>query len=97
VVWGVLLSSVISTFIYAYPNLILLNYGYIEQCKDIIPSLIISLVMGAIIYPLSFLSIAVWQILVLQIIVGGIVYFSLGLIFKFESFSYLIATLKELV
>jgi O-antigen/teichoic acid export membrane protein len=97
VVWGVLLSSVIATFIYAYPNSILLNYGYIEQCKDIIPSLIISLVMGAIIYPLSFLSIVVWQILVLQIVVGGIVYFSLGLIFKFESFSYLIATLKELV
>lgn len=46
IAWGTLLSSVISTFINAYPNLKLLNYSYIEQLKDIMPSIMISLLMG---------------------------------------------------
>ena len=95
--WGVFLSCVISTFINAYPNFKLLNYSYIEQWKDIMPTLVIALVMGTIIYPLSFLNIAVWQILIIQIVVGAIVYFSLAKIFKIESFSYLIATIKEII
>ena len=95
--WGVFLSCVISTFINAYPNFKLLNYSYIEQWKDIMPTLVIALVMGAVIYPLSFLTIAVWQILLIQIVVGAIVYFSLAMIFKIESFSYLIATIKEII
>ena len=37
---GQVLSGIISTFINAYPNKKLLDYSYIEQCNDIIQSLL---------------------------------------------------------
>jgi teichuronic acid exporter len=39
---GQVLGGIISTFINAYPNKKLLNYSYIEQWKDIMPSLLLS-------------------------------------------------------
>lgn len=95
--WGALLSGVISTFVNAYPNLMLLNYSYIEQWKDIMPSLLIALVMGAVVYSFNYLNISVGLILVLQVLVGAIVYIGLAKIFKLESYSYLILTIKEIV
>lgn len=95
--WGVLLGSVISTFINAYPNLKLLNYSYVEQLKDIMPSVLISLVMGGVIYPLNILSFPAWQVLILQIILGIIVYIGLAKLFKIESFNYLIVTMKGIL
>lgn len=97
IAWGVLISGVISTFINAYPNLKLLNYSYIEQWKDIMPSLGISLVMGAVVYTLNFLNIAVWQILMLQVFVGVVIYIGLAKVFKVESFGYLVKTTREII
>lgn len=94
--WGALLSGIISTFINAYPNLKLLNYSYIEQWKDIMPSLLIALVMGAVVYSFNYLNISVGLILVLQVVVGAIVYVGLAKVFKLESFDYLIATIREI-
>lgn len=95
--WGVLLSGIISTFINAYPNLKLLNYSYIEQWKDIMPSLGISLVMGAVVYTLNLLNIAVWQILILQIFVGVVIYIVLAKMLNIESYAYLIKTINEII
>jgi len=50
IAWGVFFSSLIATFINTYPNGALLDYSILEQCKDFIPSLLISLLMGAIVY-----------------------------------------------
>lgn len=94
--WGALLSDIISIFVNAYPNSKLLNYSYVEQLKDIIPTLIISLAMGAIVYSLSFLDVGVWQQLILQIFTGIVVYFGLAKVFKIESYSYIQSTFKNL-
>ncbi len=94
--WGALLSGVISTFINAYPNLKLLDYSYLEQWKDIMPSLLISLVMGLVVYTLKLLNIAVWQILILQIVVGVVLYIILAKLFKIESFMYLVQTVSDM-
>lgn len=95
--WGSLLSSVISTFINAYPNLKLLDYSYIEQWRDIMPSVLISLVMGGVVYSFNYLNISVGLILILQIIVGAIVYVGLAKVFKVESLDYLIVTIKDIL
>lgn len=94
---GSALSSVISTFINAYPNKKLLNYSYLEQWKDLIPSLLISLVMGGIVYLYNFLNLESWLILLLQAITGVIVYIGLAKLFKIESYDYLLNTLKQLI
>lgn len=94
---GQVVSGFVSTFINAYPNKQLLDYSYKEQWIDIMPSLLISIVMGAIVYSISILSISAWQILILQIVSGVIMYILLAKMFKVESFSYLVATMKQLM
>ena len=97
IAFGGIFSGLIGTFINAYPNKELLNYSYKEQWLDIMPSLMISLVMGSIVYSLNFLSIPAWQILILQIVSGSIIYILLAKIFKIESFTYLVGTMKQLI
>ncbi|MED3781063.1 lipopolysaccharide biosynthesis protein [Heyndrickxia sporothermodurans] len=95
--WGVVITGVISTFINAYPNLKLLNYSYREQIKDIIPSFCLSLIMGVLVYPINFLNIAVWEKLLLQILVGACIYIGASTLFKIESFVYLVTMMKTLI
>lgn len=94
---GGVFSGLIGTFINAYPNKELLNYSYKEQWLDIMPSLLISLIMGGIVYLFNFLSFPAWQVLILQIVSGGIIYILLAKIFKIESFTYLVETMKQLI
>ena len=93
---GGVFSGLIGTFINAYPNKELLSYSYKEQWLDVMPSLIISLIMGIIVYPFIFINIPEWQILILQIVSGAIIYVVLAKLFKIESFTYLVETTKQL-
>ncbi len=94
---GQVVSSFISTFINAHPNKQLLDYSYKEQWSDIIPPIMISLVMGVIVYSINFLSLPALKLLVVQVGLGITIYLGLAKIFKIESFSYLIETVKQLL
>lgn len=94
---GGVISGIISTFINAYPNKELLNYSYREQCLDIMPSFIISFVMGGIVYLFNFLTISVCKILILQIVSGVIIYILLAKMLKIESYTYLVSTMNQLI
>ncbi|NFO11343.1 lipopolysaccharide biosynthesis protein [Clostridium botulinum] len=94
---GTLVSGIISTFINAYPNLKLLNYSYKEQCKDITPSLILSLVMGCVTYSIKWSNMSTYLILIIQICVGTILYIGMAKIFKLECFIYLLNTVKDMI
>ena len=87
---GALVSGIISCFINAFPNKKLLDYSYTEQIRDICPSLIISVVMGAVIYNFKFLGLSKVQTLVLQIIGGFAIYVVLSMILKLECYLYLL-------
>jgi len=93
---GQVINNVIASFINAYPNKKLLGYGYIEQISDIIPSLFLSVVMGAVVYMFNILNIEGWKILIIQVLIGIIIYIILAIITKNESFSYLLKTIKEI-
>jgi teichuronic acid exporter len=93
--WAVL-SGIISTFINAYPNKQLLDYSYIEQWNDIMPSLLLSLVMGAVVYSFKWLGLSVLITLIVQVCAGVILYVGMAWMFKLECFNYLINTLKDL-
>ena len=94
---GQVISGIISTFINTYPNKELLYYSYKEQWIDIKPSLLLSIVMGSIVYSFNFLYFAAWKILFLQVAVGAIIYIGLSKILRVENFNYLINTIKEFV
>lgn len=94
---GAVVSAFISMLINIYPNKQLLNYSYNEQFKDIFPSLFIALMMGLVVYSFSFLNWLPILLLIIQCLVGILVYFALARIFRIESLDYLIAIIKELI
>lgn len=93
---GQVLGGIISTFINAYPNKQLLGYSYREQWNDIMPSLLLSLVMGAMVYCFKWLKLSVLIILIVQICIGVILYIGIARMFKLECLNYLAKTAKEL-
>lgn len=94
-VWFKALASLISTFINAYPNKKLLGYSYSEQIKDLIPSILSAAVMGMIVMGIELLNLNVIVTIVIQIVLGTIVYFGIAKLFKFECFEYFVGMLKR--
>ena len=92
---GMIFTGIISTFINAYPNKKLLDYSPLEQWKDIMPALLISLVMFAIVYLVTLLPLPCWAMLLIQIPLGVVIYFGLARLFKLESLDYAVTTAKE--
>jgi O-antigen/teichoic acid export membrane protein len=93
---GGIVSGLISTVINSYPNRELLDYGCEEQWKDIMPYLTLSLLMGAVVYSLNFLGLAAWITVLLQILLGALIYVGMAYLFKLECLIYLSNTIKEL-
>lgn len=86
---GEVLSGLISTLVNAYPNKSLLNYGLKEQIVDILPSFLLSILMGILVFIVGKLEINIFILLLLQVIVGVVSYLLLASIFKLEVFDYL--------
>lgn len=94
-VWFKALSSLISTFINAYPNKKLLNYSYLEQMKDLLPSIVSASIMGIIVWGVELLNLNVLVTIVIQIVLGTGVYLTIAKVFKFECFEYLVGMIKR--
>jgi teichuronic acid exporter len=94
---GMVLSGIIASFINAYPNKDLLQYSYKEQWSDIYPSLLLSSVMGVVVYSFNWLGLSVLVTLIIQVCVGVILYVAMAWVFKLECFEYLLITMKGLL
>jgi len=82
-------TDFICTFINAYPNKKLLNYSFFEQWKDVLPSLLLSAVMCLFSYGVQYVIEGTLLTLVVQILVGVVVYAGLSWLFRLEAFLYL--------
>lgn len=87
--YSMLVINVISQIINSWPNRYLLNYSYLDQIRDILPSILLSVCMGVIVYPIQMLSLNSIIILVLQTIVGVFVYIIGSMLFKIEEYKYI--------
>lgn len=94
--YTLLISSLMSQIINSWPNKKLLDYGYLEQLKDISENTILALVMGAGVYCVQFLNLNDISTLIVQVIVGSIIYIAGSIFFRLESYNYLLHTLKNL-
>ena len=88
-------AGILSQIINAWPNRKLLDYGYFEQLKDIIPSILLAVVMGIIVYFINFLNISTINALIIQVILGGVIYIGGAKLFKLDSFEYIINIIKD--
>lgn len=83
------ISGVISSFVNASPNKRIMGYSYVEQMRDIFPSILLALGMGLVILPLSWLIANDIMLLVCQIVLGVVSYVALSALFRVEAFIYL--------
>ncbi|OUO28888.1 lipopolysaccharide biosynthesis protein [Eubacterium sp. An3] len=98
VIWmaySLLFTAVISSIINAFPNRKLLNYSYLNQIQDMCPQIVLSCIMGGIVYIVQFIGLNDIVTLILQIILGAIIYISGSALFKLESFIYLWKMIKN--
>lgn len=92
---GLLASSVIESIINIWPNNKHFSYGFFEQIKDILPNILISSIMGFVVYFLNNISMPNALLLLLQVFSGAIIYLVLSIITKNESFVFLINEIKN--
>lgn len=88
------ISAPFGLLINAFPNKKLITYSYLDQFKDIFPSLLISLVMFGCVQAVELLGFTELVTLVVQIFVGVVVYIALSAVFRLEPFSVLLRTIK---
>lgn len=87
--YSLLLGSIASQIINSWPNKKLLEYGYDEQIKDMMPSIGLSLFMGIIVYCISMLKISIYIILPIQICCGIVIYLIGSVVFHMSGYKYL--------
>ena len=89
------ITGVIAVFVNASPSRKLINYMFKEMIKDILPALILSVLMGAGVLLLGLLPITKAVLFVIQILGGIVIYILLSMLFKNDSFVYLLSTIKD--
>ena len=86
---SMLLINVICQVINSWPNRHLLGYSYLDQIRDIVPSIMLSICMGLVVFPIQLLSANPLVILGLQAISGAVVYVAGSMLFKIEEYKYI--------
>lgn len=89
-------AIVISAVISVIPNKRLIGYSCFEQLKDLIPSILLSIAMGAVIYPVGKLALPSAVIVIMQTFMGAGVYLGLSMLTKNESLLYILRMVKTI-
>ena len=90
-----LVSSVLSQIINSWPNRKLLNYSYLDQLKDMMPNMLLTVVMGAAVYSIYFLGLPDWLTLLIQIPLGVLLYAGGAKLFHLESFEFALSLIRK--
>jgi len=88
-------TAVTSCFINAYPNKKLIGYSYLDQMRDILPSMLLSVLMLVIILLVALLPLPVIAMLVVQFLVGVVAYIALSAWFRITPFLMLVDYIKK--
>ena len=93
--YSLIVSSIFSQVANSWPNWKLLNYNYLEQLRDILPSIIIAIGMGVCVYFIGFIPLLTVVTLMIQIIAGAAIYVGASALLKLEEFEYLLRMIKS--
>ena len=95
--YSLLISTLTSMIINSWPNKKLLNYSFLEQIKDILPSILLAVGMGAVVYLIGFLPVPTLPLLIIQVICGGVIYIVGSVLLKLEPYVYLQGIIKPMI
>lgn len=94
---SLLIYTFVAQLLNSLPNRSLLNYSYFEQLKDIIPYIVLAGLMATIIYPICMFNWNDFVTIVIQVILGVVIYVIGSIIFKLDSFRYIYNILRNLI
>ena len=97
IAWGAVVSTLLAAVVNASPNRRLLGYGYLEQMRDVLPAMGLSLIMFLTVSALGRLTLAPFPLLVCQTAAGVVIYGALSLLLRLESMRYLTDMLRGLL
>ncbi len=91
------ITTITSCVVNAFPNRKILGYGFGAQIRDMLPGIGMSVLMGAAVLSLHYLVPFPnhWVELLVEVVAGTAVYIGLSLLFRSESFFYLLRTVKS--
>ena len=93
--YGQIFNSIVALVINTYYTGKLINVGFIRQMKDLLPTILLSLIMfGAILLVNGFIEVNMHR-LVIGVLVGIIVYASGSYIFKFKELQTLFSLIRR--
>lgn len=95
--YSLLISTLTSMIINSWPNKKLLDYSFLEQMIDILPSIFLAVGMGAVVYFIGLLHIPTLPLLLIQVICGGAIYIAGSAVFRLEPFHYLIGIIRPVI
>ena len=78
-----------------FPNKKVIGYSYREQFRDLAPALALSIAMVFIVWGIEWLRLNPLVTLLLQVVVGAVVYVTGSILFKMESYYYLLNFFKK--
>lgn len=95
--YSLLISTLASMIINSWPNKQLLDYSFIEQMKDILPSILLAIGMGGVVFAIGLFNLPTLPLLLIQILSGGAIYVLGSAVFKLKPFTYLLGIIKPII
>lgn len=95
--YSLLISAIASMIINSWPNKQLLNYSFSEQMKDILPSILLAIGMGVVVYLIGLLPAPTLLLLFIQVVCGGGIYIVGSAVLKLEPYIYLLEIVKSMI
>ena len=95
--YSLLISTLTSMIINSWPNKKLLDYSFLEQMKDILPSILLAVGMGVAVNLIGFLPVRTLPLLLIQVICGSTFYIAGSATFKPEPYTYLLGIIMPII
>lgn len=93
--YSLIFTTFISQVINSWPNKRLLEYSYADQIKDMLPSILLSVFMGACVLCVQFIGLNDILTLLIQVPLGALIYVVGSVVFRLDSFTYLFGIVKK--
>ena len=95
--WALAATAAAGLVYNAVPAKTYLGYRYVDQLKDMLPSLALSFMMGIAVYLVTYLGLSDAVTLLVQIPLGVLLYAGAAWLLKMDSLQFVLATLRELL
>ena len=92
---AVMATAILNDLLYRIAGRIALKYSIKDQIIDIIPCLLLTLVMACLVYPIQFVIVNNWLLLLCQVLLGIVVYFGVAFLTKNKELEAAIVMLKS--